>query len=510
MKIYAQEIADGLEEKISAQASVSYASLVEPSPHTKHHNKDIKALAGLEDKDLYYVQSILVTSNWNKNDDIFDSQEVWLARSTPEDKPTNLDHDESIIVGHITSNWPITDDGILIDADTPTENLPDKFHILTGSVIYKTFASEELRDRTATLINSIEAGTKYVSMECFFNGFDYGVEDKTSGEYKVVARSEDTAHLTKYLRAYGGMGEHDNFKIGRVLRDITFSGKGYVDRPANPESIIFNSKTIDDVPETKSSIDDNTQEVIMDNSGANENISELKNNEIEKVGVIASELVSTHTETLQMNEELETKVAELESVLSSTKAELEQAKASVAECETLATQKDEELKARSAELEVSKAEFEAIKAEFDAANETLAAYKDKEEEMMKKEKKDKRMASLLEAGIETTEAEAFVDKFDTVDDEVFSAMTSLLAAKKPPFMKEDEKEGSPEDKKEDKKEKASEEAVVSEDVLENVEEDTAAIDLAVGGEEESVIESTRAALVDFVYNTLGKSQNKGE
>ncbi len=128
------------------------------------------------------------------------------------------------------------------------------------------------------------------------------------------------------------------------------------------------------------------------------------------------------------------------------------------------------------------------------------------EEMKKKAKKDHRMATLLDAGIETTEAEAFVDKFESVDDDAFSAMTSLLAAKKPPFMKEDEEK----DKKEEKKEEASEEAVVSEEVLETVEEDAEAIDLAVGGEEESQIESTRAALVDFVYSTLGKSQNKGE
>ena len=507
MKIYAQEIKDGLKKQISSQASVSYASLVEPSPSKKNHKKDIKALAGIEDRDLYYVQSILVTSNWNKNDDIFDSGEVWLAKATPEDKPTNLEHDEASIVGHITSNWPITDDGILIDPETPLENLPEKFHILTGSVIYRTFASEELKDRTEALIDSIEDGTKYVSMECFFNGFDYGIQDKSTGSYKVVARSEETAHLTKYLKAYGGMGEHEDFKIGRVLRSITFSGKGYVDRPANPESIIFNSKTIDDIPEAEPTIDDKPAEAIMDEQEHTGNNLNMKNNEIEKNGVIASELVSTHTENLQMNEELETKVADLESVLASKQKELEQVTASIAECESLATQKDEELKAATAALEVSKAEFETMKTEFDAANEAIAAYKDKEEEMKKKAKKDHRMATLLDAGIETTEAEAFVDKFESVDDDAFSAMTSLLAAKKPPFMKEDEEKDK---KKEEKKEEASEEAVVSEEVLETVEEDAEAIDLAVGGEEESQIESTRAALVDFVYSTLGKSQNKGE
>jgi hypothetical protein len=44
------------------------------------------------DDDLYRVYSILVTSSWNKNDDIFSPEEVWAARDTPVFKPTNLEH----------------------------------------------------------------------------------------------------------------------------------------------------------------------------------------------------------------------------------------------------------------------------------------------------------------------------------------------------------------------------------------------------------------------------------
>jgi len=127
MKIFASEIQDGLEEILSSKASITYASSVEPSSNTFCTKKtDIKVLAGLEDKDLYYTQSILVTTSWNKNDDVFDKDEVWAARNTPIHKPTNLEHNEGVIVGHITSNWPITDNGILIDQSTPLENLPEK------------------------------------------------------------------------------------------------------------------------------------------------------------------------------------------------------------------------------------------------------------------------------------------------------------------------------------------------------------------------------------------------
>ena len=163
MQIFEQEIRDGLESQLKSAASISYACVAEPSKNSLHNIKHIKSLASLDDSDLYYVQSILVTSTWNKNDDIFDKTEVWAAKNTPEDKPTNLDHEEKTIVGHITSSWPITDDGVLIDENTPVENLPNKFHILTGSVVYRGFSSPDLMDRTNKLISEIESGTKYVS-----------------------------------------------------------------------------------------------------------------------------------------------------------------------------------------------------------------------------------------------------------------------------------------------------------------------------------------------------------
>jgi len=480
MKVYAKEIEDGLQEQIQATASISYASLAEPSAGTNHNTKTLKALASIDDSDLYYVQSILVSSSWNKNDDIFDKAEVWAAKNTPEDKPTNLNHDENIIIGHITSNWPITDDGVLIDKDTPVENLPNKFHILTGSVIYKAYQSSDLRERTTALINEIETGKKYVSMECFFRDFDYGVTDKASGEYKVIARSDETAHLTKHLRAYGGLGEHENYKIGRVLRQITFSGKGFVDKPANPDSIIFNTNLI----EEKQSLHNEANELVKN--------TEEKNELLENSGVIANELVNENMETIQMNE-TDNKLAELETVLASKEQELAQVAASVSECEALAAKKDEDMKKKEEEME-------KMKAELLASNEVIAAYKMKEEEMMKKEKKNKRMASLLEAGVESAEAESLLEKLDTVDDTAFDAMTSVLAAKK----------AKPEVKEEMmKKEKAEE--LVTEEVLETVEEEASAVDLAIGGSEESQIDSTRAALIDFVYARLGKSQpNKGE
>jgi len=509
MKIFKQEIEDGLEHAISSAASISYASVAEPCSKNDPKIKHIKSLASYSDSDLYYVQSILVSSSLNKNDDIFDPSEVWIARNTPEDKPTNLEHDENTIIGHITANWPITEDGILIDENTPVENLPEKYHILTGSVIYKGFSSQDLRDRAVKLISEIENGTKFVSMECFFSGFDYGLVDEASGEYKVLGRNDNTAYLTKYLRAYGGSGKHENYKIGRVLRNITFSGKGFVDKPANPDSIIFTKENFnkllnekkDDLSKTgvsKSTLTPNAENNIMslDLEPVMKEVAEIK------AKIEAMNCAETVKEAFASATQLKEKTIELENVIKAHEATITENKAAL---ETLTLEKEEAAKKMAEEMTKKEEEMKKVKSELDAANETVAVYMKKEEEMAKKEKKMKRMATLIETGIDTDTASATVDKFESLDDATFEAMTSLFAGKMPPWLNKDKKT---EEEKPAEKKKASEDFVDA-STLEDVEtaED---VNLSVGGETESQTDSTRAELIEFVCARLGKKLNKGE
>ena len=53
--------------------------------------------------------------------------------------------------------------------------------------------------------------------------FDYAINDKT--KTRIVSRNNQTAFLTKYLKAYGGSGIYGDQKIGRVLRNIIFLEK---------------------------------------------------------------------------------------------------------------------------------------------------------------------------------------------------------------------------------------------------------------------------------------------
>jgi hypothetical protein len=181
---------------------------------------------------------VLCTVGWNKNDDVFDRVETWVARRTPEDKQLNYEHDDAKIIGHITSNSVMDADGKVLADDTVIDDLPAKFHVVTAGVLYKHWQTPELQQRMDTLLAEIAEGKWYVSMECLFAGFDYALKD-SSGDTRVVARTPQTAFITKHLRAYGGSGQYDGYKVGRLMRNIVFSGKGMVKNPANPESVIL-------------------------------------------------------------------------------------------------------------------------------------------------------------------------------------------------------------------------------------------------------------------------------
>jgi hypothetical protein len=318
-------------------------------------------------------------------------------------------------------------------------------------------------------------------MECFFKGFDYGLIDKANGNFNVLPRNEETAFLTKHLRAYGGQGEHQNYKIGRVLRQITFSGKGFVDKPANPESIIF----------TKESV------------GFDKNLASIKNC-VEKNDDSTNEGVFPNQANLkETNMSVEPDVAKSEEVevteTTVVEAPVENTNISQIEHEEAAKKMNEEMKKKEEEMKKMKAALETMESELSAANEALAGYRAKEAEMMKKDKKAKRMASLIESGLDNETAEATVEKFDSLDDETFATVTQIVAAKK--SMKEEKTE------KVEEKKMASVEADAS--VLETAEvEDT--VNLSISSDNDSQIQNTRAALVDFVCIRLGKKLNKGE
>lgn len=256
--VYAAEREAGLEKAILAGQSVTLTAsvrLVDNFPLSKVMLE--RALAGravatnlCQPDELHYLKSVLATAGWgvcptrkvpyglNKNEDFFDPVETWLARHSPEDKPVNYEHNQADIIGHITANVVVDDAGNPVPDDAVVDDLPEKFHLVVGSVLYKVWDNPELQTRMAGILKEIADDKWSVSMECLFSNFDYLVAD-ADGSYKVVARNKATAFLTKHLRAYDGDGKYEGRTVGRIIRNFTFSGKGLVRTPANPESVIL-------------------------------------------------------------------------------------------------------------------------------------------------------------------------------------------------------------------------------------------------------------------------------
>jgi hypothetical protein len=250
IQVFKSEIEDGISDQVKASASIAYVTQLWDTAVSQEAAREVmKALAGTsiaddEQFDLFYLNTILVTTGWNKNFDVFPKIETFKARYTPIHKQFNLEHDQSKIIGHMTSSQVVDVEYKAIADDISTDLLPDKFHILTGAVIYRALSDPDSQAKIEELISEIEAGQWYVSMECLFRGFDYAVI-KPDGTKSFIERNEESSFLTKHLRQYGGSGKYKDYTLGRALKNITFSGKGLVRKPANPESIIFNQAVAD-------------------------------------------------------------------------------------------------------------------------------------------------------------------------------------------------------------------------------------------------------------------------
>ena len=388
MKIHKQEILDGLSEKIEASASVSLDAQILIDSDLDHPSEEEiqKTLAGYghsnpDQIDLYYINTVLVSTGWNKNDDVFAAEEAWAARDTPVDKQFNYMHDESDIIGHITGSTVVDENGTKIEAEDP----PEKFDIITSAVLYKSWSDPELRERMSQIVSEIEEGKWAVSMECLFSDFDYSVVSP-DGEMKVVARNDESAFLTKHLRVYGGKGVYEGYKVGRLLRNIAFSGKGLVNKPANPRSIILQP---DEDP-----FDDNFTNSV--------NVEEFNMADDQKV---ESSDIEVEAAVASVNDELETIKADHEAAVDGLSA-------TIAERDAKITELEESAAALTSELEETKAKLDETSTQLGETKATIRTMV--------------RTAQAKDAGIADDKVEDTLAKFDAVDDEAFAAMLDLV------------------------------------------------------------------------------------
>lgn len=225
--------------------------------------------------------------------------------------------------------------------------------------------------------------------------------------------------------------------------------------------------------------------------------------EVTEDQAVACETETTETVDAPVEATEVTEVSETVQTDEITTPSLEQVQAELNEKTSIIAEMQSKLDEAEAAMKQKMAQEEEMKKKLD---DTKAAMKKMDEEMKSMKKKElmaKRTASLLECGFEHSDIEESIAAYSVLDDDAFNAVVAVMKKKM----------AKTEDKmvKDDKKDavKAESEFETTEEILEEVQE-TEALDLTVGGADDSEANTTSAALIDFVYSRLGKKLNKGE
>lgn len=414
--IYKKEVELGLAELIQSSGRIIYSSAIDIGELPKNL-KNIPQYSSngsqITIEDLYPIKDILVSTGMNLNDDVFDPEEVWKAKSTPENKPLNEEHDSTKVRGHIIKSIAISADSMdMIAENTSIDELPLNFHLLNHSVLYK-FLKTDLEEHMAQIISEIKDGLWYMSQECLFKDFDYAIANK-EGVQKIISRNKDTAFLTKYLRAFGGCGEYEGQKIGRLARNMVFCGKGLVKKPANPNSVIFSKMEPikNNLVYSSITMTQNKEEkrVMTDQVDINKLINELAASK-EAQNKLVAELAEVKGEKQQLADQIKSadikaiqeKVSNLEKTLAEKEKALDEATKQLTKSAEVQVELNKKADGYKAELDTAKAELDKkaiAQKNVDRANKLVS----------QKKVKEVKAAEAIVANLTSLNDEAF-DKF---------------------------------------------------------------------------------------------------
>ncbi len=420
---------------------------------------------------LYPIKSVLVTTNWNSNDDVFHPHEVWAARLTAVDRPFNYEHNCDDIIGHTTDCYAVDDEGVEIAASTALDDLPSKFHLVNRDVLYQHWNKKHLQERMDGIIAGISKNEWFVSVEALATGFDYVLRDEKENQ-KIVARNAETSFITKSLKCYNGKGvieiSGSLYQVGRLHRGIVFSGKGLTKKPANPESIIF-AKKYELISANKNlgydtSLNYKTKEVkLMDEKEYQKQIENLKN------------------EVTKLQASLQ------EANVKDYKAQAEKLSKDLTEVQAKLTSNESLLNTAKEELKASKESFENTEKSRKELAEKLSK--------LETEKKDTERFSLVVSKLKLDEVKAkkLVENLKSLSDEAFTANIDMQAEILASAVKPQE---------EVKEKKVTESEKADEKALEKVEASTEKQVSGVVTEKENGVEEVRASIGSFLSNYL--------
>lgn len=414
MKVYPQEkaIANLIKNNTSASINLTVqeledttnevmASIAQEGLKNVSNKKILKVLAAAADQecpDFLYGSAILVSTVMNDNDDVFLAEETWKARHTPVNTPYNEEHASENIIGHIIGARCLDEEGSVLPE---SDEAPEYFDIEADFVMYKSIFPEiasNIKERSAL-------GMQGVSMECRFNNFDYAIFE-SEGNALIVERNDRTAFLTKFLRSYGGTGVYNNKRVGRVLRNMRFTGMANTKNPANPGSkytkLNYEKASASFVEEGFIFKTKGNTMVIENIDKAKEVIASLEK-ELADTKAASTAAEASKTELTSKNLELTNANKAFEVSEVALKAELKLAK--------------DELEKSVAELNTTKEQVNTLKAEVEAKTKEL-------NEIHASAKRAERIAALKEVGLAMTDEE--LNKMVNIPDESFVSLVAAL------------------------------------------------------------------------------------
>jgi len=197
-----------MSDKISKLHAIAVREVRFIRPDQLSNNRAIAALSTLsralpnadelqKQADLLHIEAVLVSEGINDNDDAFTHSELKRAVLTPILKPMNWQHKDSAIMGAMYAAEARDLQGNPIEIDELNSDEPFEI-VVQGAIWYRL---PHIQTTAEQIVQRIEDKNLFVSMECWFDNYDFGFYTESGELYDLVPRNNDTAFLDQHRQA---------------------------------------------------------------------------------------------------------------------------------------------------------------------------------------------------------------------------------------------------------------------------------------------------------------------
>jgi hypothetical protein len=391
-----------------------------------------------------------VVNRVNKNGDVINSMTASEMLKNFINKPINIEHDRSRVIGCIlTANFSKFGNNESL-AELDVKDIKGPFYITLGGVMWKIINPqlanliEESNDPSSENYMKVSA-----SWELGFSDYDLVLLDnnnKNIEDAKFITDENQKDKLSKNLKALGGTGKIDNntYIYRQVIGDVIPLGIGLTSNPAADVQGVA-VKDNDKI----AIIDFKSKEEESESSDINENnISQNSENTVNQEGVI-NRIIMKIENINQITDEL-LKEVKASSVTDFIQDELKKAsEAFVAE----RNEKDNAIKATNEKYEALSTESEKIKEELERVKAALTKFEEEKVAKAQEEAFNLRMAAFDEEfDLSDEDRQVLATDIKDLNEEAFAAYKNKMAV----LMKEKSKTAKKAKEEEMKKAKASE------------------------------------------------------